>query len=85
MTINGTDTNPWAKLGTRINPFPKLAKHEYQAMEMRLHELDGDPIRDEADIRQRLDGFKPEFVDGVIARWQPGKRVRFTITFPAGS
>jgi hypothetical protein len=82
VTINGTDTNPHARYGLRHNPFPQLGRAETVAAEMQLNSLDGDPIRDEADIRARLAGFTPEFVDGVVARWRPGERVRFAVTFP---
>jgi hypothetical protein len=82
VTINGTDRNPWHSRNLRQNPFPQLGKAEYTRGEQQIASLDGDPIRDADDIRRRLAGFSPEFIDGVIARWRPGERVRFTITFP---
>jgi hypothetical protein len=84
VTINGTDMNPWHRLGLRQNPFPQTGKAEYAAGERQLASLDGDPVRTADDIRQRLAGFDPEFIEGVIQRWQPGRRVRFKIVFPGG-
>jgi hypothetical protein len=84
VTINGTDMNPWHCFGLRQNPFPQIGKAEYVAGERKLASLDGDPVRTANDIRERLAGFAPEFVEGIIQRWQPGRRVRFKIRFPCG-
>ena len=84
VTINGTGINPWHRFGLRQNPFPQLGKAEYAAGERQLASLDGDPVRTADDIRERLAGFDPAFVEGVIQRWQPGRRVRFKIVFPGG-
>jgi hypothetical protein len=84
VTINGTGINPWHRFGLRQNLFPQLGKAEYAAGERQLASLDGDPVRTADDIRERLAGFGPEFVEGVIQRWQPGRRVRFKIVFPGG-
>ena len=73
VTINGTDINPWHRFGLRQNPFPQTGKAEYAAGERKLASLDGDPVRTADDIRERLAGFAPEFVEGVIQRWQPGR------------
>jgi hypothetical protein len=84
VTVNGTGMNPWHCFGLRQNPFPQTGKAEYAAGERKLASLDGDPVRTADDIRERLAGFDPEFVEGVIQRWQPGRRVRFKIVFPGG-
>ena len=84
VTINSTDINPWHRFGLRQNPFPQIGKAEYAAGERKLASLDGDPVRTADDIRERLAGFDPAFVEGVIQRWQPGRRVRFKIVFPGG-
>jgi hypothetical protein len=84
VTINGTGVNPWHRFGLRQNPFPQIGKAEYAAGERQLASLDGDPVRTADDIRERLAGFGPEFIEGVIQRWQPGRRVRFKIVFPGG-
>ena len=82
VTVNGTGMNPWHRFGLRQNPFPQTGKAEYAAGERQLASLDGDPVRTADDIRERLAGFDPEFVEGVIQRWRPGRRVRFKIVFP---
>jgi len=82
VTINGTDVNPWVKYGLRQNPFPQLGKHEFNPAERQVASLDGEPVRSAADIRERLRGFTPEFVDLCIASYLPGERIRFTVTFP---
>ena len=64
------------------NPFPQLGRAEYDAGERQLASLDGDPIRGADDIRERLAGFDPEFVEGVVARFVPGERTTFVVTFP---
>jgi hypothetical protein len=84
VTINGTDMNPWHRFGLRQNPFPQIGKAEYAAGERKLASLDGNPVRTADDIREGLAGFDTEFVEGVIQRWQPGRRVRFKIVFPGG-
>jgi hypothetical protein len=84
VTVNGTDTNPWHRFGLRHNPFPQTGKADYAAGEQKLASLDGDPVRTASDIRERLAGFAPEFVEGVIQRWHPGRRVRFKVIFPGG-
>ena len=64
VTINGTDMNPWHRFGLRQNPFPQIGKAEYAAGERKLADLHGDPVRTADDIRERLAGFDPEFVEG---------------------
>ena len=85
VTINGTGINPWHRFGLRQNPFPQLGKAEYAAGERQLASLDGNPVRTADDIRERLAGFGPAFVEGVIQRWQPGRRVRSKIVSRAGA
>jgi hypothetical protein len=83
VTINGTNKNHWHRLGTTCNPFPQLGKAEWTFFEHQIATLDGDPIKSAEDIRKRLTGFSPEFIEGCIRRWKPGYRIRFKITFPA--
>jgi hypothetical protein len=82
VTINGTDTNPHLRYGLRVNPFPQLGKAEYTAAERQVASLDGDPVLGPEDIRARLAGFSEEFIKLCCDRFQPGKRVRFLVTFP---
>jgi len=82
VTINGTDVNPWHRLGLRANPFPQTGIAELAAGERILASLDADPIRSTADIQQRLAGCSRELVDLCVSQWRPGERVSFAITFP---
>jgi hypothetical protein len=49
---------------------------------MQLNSLDGDPITGPDDIRKRLKGWNPEFVEGCIERFKPGQRIGFVVEFP---
>lgn len=51
-------------------------------VQRRLAELGGEPIKDKADLRQRLQGFEPSFIEGCVQRYRPGEMVEFDITFP---
>ena len=82
FSINGTDTNPYAGWGLRQNPFPMSGIAELAAGERQLASLGGEPVRTSADIRQRLVGFDPAFVERVVRSWRPGYIVRITMTFP---
>jgi len=82
FSINGTDTNPYAGWGLRQNPFPMSGIAELAAGERQLASLGGEPVMSEADIRQRLHGFDPVFVERVVRAWLPGYVVHITITFP---
>lgn len=84
FTINGTDTNPYARWSLKQNPFPSTPYKEFNLVSLRLNSLGGEPIRSAEDIRERLAGFDPAFVDRVVAAWKPGKIVRIKITFPRG-
>jgi hypothetical protein len=82
VTLNGTRVNPWRALGLRCNPFPAIPRAEAEVANAIVRDLDAEPITDEADLRRRLSGCTPEFVEGCVARFRPGERVRFVITFP---
>ena len=80
--INGTRTNPYAIWGMKQNPFPGAPYSELHPLSRRLNSLGGEPVRGADDIRARLEGFDPEFIKGVIARWRPGVMVEVELTFP---
>jgi len=82
VRINGTGSNPYHRLGLRQNPFVQLGRAEYVAAERMVASLDGDPVTCEQDIRDRLPGFAPEFVELCVANWRPGQRVTFTVSWP---
>jgi hypothetical protein len=84
VALNGTETNPWEKFGLTQNPFPQLAKYEYDAACLRLQKLGGPPIpHDKAEqyIREVLKGFSKEFIDICCMKFEPGKMVEFDIHF----
>jgi hypothetical protein len=82
VKINGTDENPWHKMNLKQNPFGQICKAEFDRAEQQLNSLDGDPVKSEEDIRNRLKGFDPTFVAGVIERWVPGERTEFIVDIP---
>jgi hypothetical protein len=82
VTLNGTNENPWYRLGVRCNPFPQIAKCEWDAGQRALNELDGDPLAGPQDIRTRLDGkVSRELIELCVAQFIPGQRVEFNFTF----
>jgi hypothetical protein len=82
VRLNGTDKNPFAIWGMRCNPFPQVGEYELMPVQRRLAELAGEPIKDEADLRKRLEGFDANFVEGCVRRFRPGEIVEFDIEFP---
>jgi hypothetical protein len=82
IILNGTEENPWHELGLRANPFPGIPKWEAAGANAVLRALDSEPIVDESDLRSRLEGCTPEFIEGCVERFEPGKRVKFIIEFP---
>ena len=82
VTINGTGTNPWHKMGLRQNPFPQIAKAELASYMNTLSQLDADPIKDVSQLREILKGWSQEFVELCCAQFKSGERVRFTVTLP---
>lgn len=81
IELNGTSENSYHTLGLTQNPFPQIAQRGYDRMCLRLQSLGGDPIPDEAYIRQRLHGFSPEFVELCCHKFVPGEMVRFEVEF----
>jgi hypothetical protein len=82
VVLNGTDENPWHRLGLRCNPFPQIARAEYTEPLLHLNKLGGDPIPDTGYIRSHLEGWAPEFVEACCARFKKGAIVKFEVTFP---
>lgn len=84
VELNGTVLNPFEQMGLTQNPFPQIADARYSAACLRLQSLAGKPIphaNAEEYIRTILTGFTKEFVDMCVAKFEPGKRVRFTVEF----
>jgi hypothetical protein len=82
IRLNGTDTNPWHKMGLKQNPFPQMAKAEYAGADMLIASLDGEPIKDEDDLRKRLTGCSQQFIDLCVQNFKKGERTSFEISFP---
>lgn len=81
--LNGTDKNPYKRFDLTRNPFPQIAKAEYDAAEKALNSLGADPLKSVDDIRARLSGhFTEEFVESVCARFEPGKMIRCFVEYP---
>ena len=81
VCLNGTDENPYHKMGLTQNPFPQLAVHEYAAAELHLQKLGADPIPDTDYIRKHLEGWTDEFVDICCRMFKKGEYVTFTVEF----
>ena len=77
VAINGTKSNKWHKLGVTQNPFPQLGRAEWD--ERKINSLDGDPVKDADDIRQRLTGMSAEFIELCCRMFKPGRRVAFVV------
>lgn len=82
VTINGTDTNHWHKLGLIRNPFPQIPQAELVPYMDSLAKLDSDPIMDTSQIRQILRGWSDEFIELCCKMFKQGERVRFSVSFP---
>ena len=86
VSLNGTDQNPFEKMGLKQNPFGQLNKAETDAAERALNNLGADPIphdNAEAYIREKLTGFSPELVDLCVKQFRPGKIVKFKVKWPS--
>lgn len=82
VTLNGTSENPYARLGLIRNPFPALADaHLPPVVEDTLADLAAGPIHGHADLRRRLAGWSPEFIELCIASYKPGRITRFAVSF----
>jgi len=81
VVLNGTDTNPYHKLGLTQNPFPQLGKAQYDQHVLALQSLGGNPIPDTDYIRKVLKGWSAEFVDLCCKTFRKGEMVKFTVTF----
>ena len=83
VVLNGTDTNPWHKLGLPQNPFPQIAEYAFTVGCLQIQKLGGNPIPNEEYIRETLKGFSKEFIDLCCANYEKGKMVIFNVEFEA--
>lgn len=80
--LNGTDTNPFHRLGLTQNPFPQLARMETDRQILRVQALGGDPIPNANHIRTFLAGYcSDEFINLCAARFKKGEMVTFDMAW----
>jgi hypothetical protein len=79
VRLNGTSENPWHKMGLTQNPFPQIARAEYDRHCLHLAALDGDPIPNTDYIRSHLKGWPDEFVDLCCSQFKKGEQVEFEV------
>ena len=82
VALNGTDTNPYMKMGFTQNPFPQVAKAELMHAMNQLNKLAAEPIPDTRYIRETLKGWSEEFVDLCVQKFKKGQYIEFTVEFP---
>jgi len=82
IRINGTDENPFHKLGLEMNPFPQIPKAEFMSAMYQLNKLAAQPIKNKEQIREILQGWSEEFVELCCQKFEPGRVVEFVIEFP---
>jgi hypothetical protein len=84
ITLNGTTVNPYQIYGLPHNPFPAIPIYgpTWVANANRIiNSLESEPIKDQADLLQRLEGCSSEFIEICTQRYKPGELVSFDITF----
>jgi hypothetical protein len=82
VTLNGTSENPYHKLGMRRNPFPQIARAEFNAADRMLAQLDAEPLNGPEDIRRILAGCDADFIELCCKQFKKGERVRFLVYWP---
>ena len=81
VVLNGTNENPYHKFGLKQNPFSQLADARFDPYVLKLQSLGAEPIKDVQHIRKMLAGWSQEFVDLCCQKFEPGKMVRFKVSF----
>lgn len=82
VRLNGTDENPWLRMGLTQNPIPQLGKYEYDRWCLHLQKLGADPIPDTDYIRNHLRGYTDELVDLCCRQFKKGEMVEFDVYWP---
>lgn len=85
VTLNGTSENPYHKMGLKQNPFPQIGEHQWDGFDRLLNNLEAEPIRDVAHLRERLKGCSEEFIEMCVMQFKPGETVKFDIEFMEGT
>ena len=85
VRLNGTDTNPYERLGLQANPFPAIPKAEYGYANSVLREMDAQPFPTweamEAFLRRHQ--TTEEFIAVCKKEYRPGERVEFVVEWPS--
>jgi hypothetical protein len=82
IALNGTNENPFHKLGLTQNPFPQMARYETDRQMLRLQALGGDPIPNAAHIRSWLEGYcSDELIELCVAQFRLGQMVKFAVSW----
>ena len=79
VTINGTNKNPFIRLGLTCNPFPQLGEYSLDAGEHPVNLLASTQIVSTSQIQSILKGFTPEFVNLCCHKFAPDEVVEFTV------
>jgi hypothetical protein len=86
VTLNGTDENPFLRYGMSRNPFPAIPKVELSDANELLADLAARPIRDLADLRERMIGrASQEFIELCTERFRKGRTISFVVSFEEDS
>jgi hypothetical protein len=82
VRINGTDENPFHRMGLTQNPFPQLARMETDRQVLRVQALGGDPVPDADYVRTFLAGYcSDEFIELCASRFKRGLMVEFDVSW----
>lgn len=81
VALNGTDENPFHRMGLKQNPFPQLGMQEYDSVCLHLQKLGADPIPDIDYIINHLKGWSKEFVELCCQNFKKGEMVEFEVSF----
>lgn len=81
IALNGTDENPYHRMGLKQNPFPQLGMQEYDGICLHLQKLGADPIPDIDFIKNHLNGWSEEFIDLCCRMFKKGEMIEFEVSF----
>jgi hypothetical protein len=82
VRLNGTDSNPYHKMGLTRNPFPVIPKAEFSAANDLLARLDAEPIESSTHLLELLRETTSEFQEVCLKYFQLGKHVSFLVEVP---
>lgn len=87
ISLNGTDKNPYTKMGFKRNPFPAIPDARYAAVNDALARLGSECLTGPDDIRRILAPVVAgksgdQLVEHCCERFKLGSLVTFHVTFP---